>query len=153
MTRINVGIDPKHLCDQHLIAEYRELPRLFGKTSKNPAPSQFTLGKGHVLWCQQYQLSLEHRQARIIAECKFRNIRIAFAKIPSCARNQDTWNHFDELDARKLLIPRICDRLRTMKREPKWTVRDMPDWARYAMSLREADKMARADTEELPSVK
>lgn len=28
MTRINSDIDPKELCDQHLIGEYHEMPRI-----------------------------------------------------------------------------------------------------------------------------
>ena len=57
MTRINV-IDPIELTDQHLMAEYRELPMVMGslkrtlasKTGFNPkkVPSKFTLNSGHV---------------------------------------------------------------------------------------------------------
>lgn len=43
MTRINAGISPKQLVDQHLLAEYRELPRIFttAKNCKN-IPESFT---------------------------------------------------------------------------------------------------------------
>ena len=55
MTRINV-IDPSQLTDQHLMAEYRELPMVAGslrrslRSSKGlPAiPGTYTLNKGHV---------------------------------------------------------------------------------------------------------
>jgi len=56
MTRINLAIQPKQLTDQHLLAELRELPRIFtavknriasGK-SFNDIPKNFTLGTGHV---------------------------------------------------------------------------------------------------------
>lgn len=57
MTRINL-VDPSHLTDKHLMAEYRELPRIFtavlklqeqGKTPCDvDIPESYVLGKGHV---------------------------------------------------------------------------------------------------------
>lgn len=54
MTRINL-VPPEILCDQHLIAEYRELPRigtLLRKTVEAKrtivVPKQFCLGPGHM---------------------------------------------------------------------------------------------------------
>jgi hypothetical protein len=48
MTRINT-IPPSKLCDSHLIAEYREILRVF-KLAKldEKAPKKFILGRGHV---------------------------------------------------------------------------------------------------------
>lgn len=59
MTRINSNLDPRTLTDQHLMAEYRELPmipaalrRSLTTKSKRQVlssiPSNFTLNKGHV---------------------------------------------------------------------------------------------------------
>lgn len=57
MTRINC-IPVTELSDKHLVAEYRELPRVFGLVTKaiqrgerpdDPRnPTEYTLGKGHV---------------------------------------------------------------------------------------------------------
>lgn len=55
MTRINV-IDPTQMADQHLMAEYRELPMVMGimrrsLVAKNGLPSigsEYTLNSGHV---------------------------------------------------------------------------------------------------------
>lgn len=55
MTRINSAINPKNLTDQHLIAELRELPRIFTAVNKrieqgksfDDIPKEFTLGAGH----------------------------------------------------------------------------------------------------------
>lgn len=56
MTRINV-IPPRELSDKHLVAEYRELPRLYALSQAWRArgfdkdiPAEYTLGKGHVLF-------------------------------------------------------------------------------------------------------
>lgn len=59
MTRINL-VDPSHLTDKHLVAEYRELPRIFtsvkklvqsGKWSEfisSEHSDSYLLGKGHM---------------------------------------------------------------------------------------------------------
>ena len=57
MTRINV-VPPSELTDQHLLAEIRELPRVFtlarkrlekhGKLDLGDIPSEYCLGAGHV---------------------------------------------------------------------------------------------------------
>jgi len=56
MTRINV-VPPSELCRQHLVAEYRELPRIFTlarnaldrgeKPDDKRNPVSYTLGTGH----------------------------------------------------------------------------------------------------------
>lgn len=53
MTRINANIDPADLCDQHLLAEYREIVRvpnhvLKHKIDVTKIPDTFRLGTGHV---------------------------------------------------------------------------------------------------------
>jgi len=48
MTRINV-VPVQELCDEHLLAEYRELPRVFRLARPCPdAPKEYVLGAGHV---------------------------------------------------------------------------------------------------------
>jgi len=63
MTRINL-VDPSTLSNQHLMAEYRELPRIFTAIARDPhgssalqegkttrtKPLAYTLGKGHVIF-------------------------------------------------------------------------------------------------------
>lgn len=54
MTRINC-VPVETLCREHLIAEYRELPRVFALAHKcnrpHPdAPMSYTMGKGHVIF-------------------------------------------------------------------------------------------------------
>lgn len=59
MTRINC-VPPSELSRQHLLAEWRELPRVFTLAQKAyaagrfpKAPSRYTLGAGHVLFFYQ----------------------------------------------------------------------------------------------------
>ena len=58
MTRVNAGIKPHELTDQHLMAEYREILRCNhvaingykkdGEKYLKQVPSEFTLNKGHM---------------------------------------------------------------------------------------------------------
>ena len=57
MTRINSGIPVRHLTDEHLLAEHREISRLpsylirsISSGSIRNIPPSFRLGKGHVLF-------------------------------------------------------------------------------------------------------
>ncbi len=80
MTRINL-IDPQYLTDKHLMAEYRELPRIFtavlkaqdaGKKPSNyDIPKQYKLGKGHVTFFYNKCMWLSNRYELLYKElCK-----------------------------------------------------------------------------------
>src|SRR5690606_1105482 len=87
MTRINC-IPTHELSGRHLVAEYRELPRVFalvraaigrGETPgdrRNPA--SYTLGTGHVRFFYGRLGYLVRRQAAIVAEMRARGYRPAF---------------------------------------------------------------------------
>lgn len=56
MTRVNV-VPPEELSAMHLVAEYREIVRIFGLARKNQyqmhkkkQPSVYTLGEGHCIF-------------------------------------------------------------------------------------------------------
>lgn len=71
MTRINT-IDPKHLLDQHLFIEYREITRV-AKLARGPKPGekfpqQYTLGTGHVTFFYDKGAYLQKRIKLLYAE-------------------------------------------------------------------------------------
>jgi hypothetical protein len=76
MTRINIVV-PSELSRQHLVAEYRELPRIFNLVRKaivrgeqpnlNEIPT-YTLGRGHVRFFYPRLGFLADRQASIVSE-------------------------------------------------------------------------------------
>lgn len=76
MTRINSAINPKNLTDQHLIAELRELPRIFTAVYKRldqsvgfkDIPKEFTLGRGHMKFFYNKLLFLYRRHYSLINE-------------------------------------------------------------------------------------
>ena len=73
MTRINL-IPPSGLTDAHLMAEYRELPRVFqlARTSLEKGdisgPSRYTMGTGHVRFFYSKTDFLSTRHGEIIQE-------------------------------------------------------------------------------------
>jgi len=87
MTRINC-IPPRELSREHLIAEYRELPRTFalvraaierGETPDDPRnPPSYTLGTGHVRFFYCRLGYLVKRQGAIIEEMRSRGYRPTF---------------------------------------------------------------------------
>ena len=83
MTRINV-LSPVHLLDQHLIAEYRELPRVFALARVAPsAPPYYTLGVGHMLFFYSRLGYLRRRHAALVAECRARGFVVNFPDPPA----------------------------------------------------------------------
>lgn len=97
MTRINC-VPPEELCREHLVAEYRELPRVFAlaakaytRRDKFVAPSQYTLGAGHVkffyprlAWCHERFLALRGEMLR-------RGYKPAYERPPAVEVGQDWW--------------------------------------------------------------
>ncbi len=78
MTRINT-IPAEKLADQHLIAEYRELPRIFPKArALKPFESvpTYRLGKGHVLFFYDKLQWLSDRHQQLVRECQNRGFRV-----------------------------------------------------------------------------
>lgn len=73
MTRINV-ISVKELSDQHLIAEYRELPRAlkWKNMDISDAPDKYCLGKGHVKWARKHWRTTLKRYQELISEMVYR---------------------------------------------------------------------------------
>jgi deoxyribonuclease (pyrimidine dimer) len=79
MTRINSNVDPKQLMDQHLMAEYRELPMVLASLRRSlktqserevlkKIPPRFTLNKGHVLFFYNKLTFLRNRYDRLVNE-------------------------------------------------------------------------------------
>lgn len=93
MTRINV-VPVESLCRQHLIAEWRELPRAFalahkasqaGKPWTNKQPNAYTLGTGHVLFFYDKLGYLSDRHRALTQEMLARGYK---PSIISCLREE-----------------------------------------------------------------
>jgi deoxyribonuclease (pyrimidine dimer) len=85
MTRINL-VHPSQLSDQHLIVEYRELPRIVNdwKSKKGDAsfykniPAKYVLGTGHVRFFRDKIKFLVNRHKELVQECIKRNFKIKY---------------------------------------------------------------------------
>lgn len=88
MTRINL-VEPEELVRQHLVAEYRELPRIFGlvraaqtkglRPGSLKAPQAYVLGRGHMLFFYDKCMFLLRRQQSLIREMRARGYDPKFA--------------------------------------------------------------------------
>uniref|UniRef100_A0AAU8HY62 Endonuclease V N-glycosylase UV repair enzyme n=1 Tax=Rhizobium phage LG08 TaxID=3129229 RepID=A0AAU8HY62_9CAUD len=87
MTRINV-VPPSELHDKHLVAEYRELPRIFNlvrkaiergeKPDDKRNPKFYTLGAGHVRFFYNKCAFLFSRQILLCIEMQRRGFKVNF---------------------------------------------------------------------------
>ena len=78
MTRINV-LAVQYLSDQHLIAEYRELPRIIKQHyNLKDDPLQYKLGKGHVKWAKIHEVFCIKRYKEICDEMQYRGFTVNF---------------------------------------------------------------------------
>lgn len=123
MTRINL-VDPSTLHSKHLLAEYRELPRVFklvlaaqqrGLTPDTIAiPKQYVLGPGHVTFFYNKMYWLTGRFQALVAECLHRGFNVQFAEIPKEAALIDAcwWRDYVPTpQAIELNAARIKDRM------------------------------------------
>ena len=121
MTRINVGIKPKYLSDEHLLAEHREIKRIPNMLYKGvlnnknfKIPENFSLGNGHVLFFINKQLYLYMRYISIYNECINRGFNVtnysnAFENIKQYDKY---WNNYFPTETdKKLLIDRISNNI------------------------------------------
>lgn len=120
MTRINV-VPPRELHDKHLMAEYRELPRVFGLARVCPeAPEQYTLGKGHVVFFYDKLQYLVERFNSILAEIDRRGFNANYRELRTQHCPPELFGNY-EPTPESLVInrARIAERLNQMENPPR----------------------------------
>lgn len=95
MTRINC-VPPSELTDQHLLAEYRELPRVFRLARPDAdIPSSYCMGKGHVTFFYDKLYWCYIRQHAVYREMKRRGFKPRYHPnnlLPHKIDNPVLWN-------------------------------------------------------------
>lgn len=99
MTRINCA-PPAELHNKHLVAEYRELPRVFKLAyaayarGEDPAthPTEYTLGKGHVKFFYTRLWWLAVRFQLICDEMIARGFKPQYQTVPVIPRMPQSWH-------------------------------------------------------------
>ena len=124
MTRINVGIPPAELVNQHLIAEHREIKRIpnciaKGKYNMEGIPDKFKLGTGHVKFFYNKLLYLKNRYISLYNECIKRGFNVqnyisAWDNIPQELMNDYKATYKDRL----IIQERIYERTVNKKNKP-----------------------------------
>jgi hypothetical protein len=120
VTRINC-VPPEELTVKHLVAEYRELPRVFGLARPNPdAPKQYTLGKGHVTFFYDKLAFCYKRQCSLVDEMLSRGFTVNFKPNNLLLFHEDNggklsrflWNDWEPtIEAIEINRKRIAERL------------------------------------------
>lgn len=121
MTRINAHINPLVLCDQHLLAEHREIKRIpntirSGKAKLTGIPETFSLGTGHVKFFYNKLGYLQNRYAHLHQECIRRGFDVT--DYSECFTGLDSSLYgFLDYNSKIVMVlrDRIIERLRSMK--------------------------------------
>ena len=133
MTRINV-VPVEELSDQHLIAEYRELPRCIKQDfNLQDAPKDYILGTGHIKWAASHTRYLLKRYHFICSEMEHRNFKVNFKPADLIAmavyRGKPTASDTDYIPNKKdlnLNRKRLVIRYLANPNFYKWTNRKKP---------------------------
>lgn len=127
MTRINAGIPPKELTDQHLLAEHREIKRMPAVFVKNlnpiGIPKKFTLGTGHVKFFVDKGKYTLKRYKLLYAECIKRGFEVTdYSHNWEVYEEHPDYNkdYKETSEAVELLIERITERLSASKQKPRY---------------------------------
>ena len=95
MTRIHL-VPPSELCDQHLLAEHRELTRIpnavaKGKFNLQGQPTDYKLGEGHVRFFFNKLAFLKRRYDELHLECKARGFNVQYIWPENLPQNAELW--------------------------------------------------------------
>lgn len=130
MTRINV-VPVTELCDQHLLAEHRELTRIpngiaSGRYDPNCAkPADYVLGAGHVKFFMDKLAFLRLRYSALHAECQWRGFNVTWKwpedhELVQAQADGAFLGYAPTPEALALNRARIAER---MPAKPRWTRR------------------------------
>lgn len=141
MTRINL-LPVTELSDQHLMAEYRELPRIVnavmdGRLSGAHPPKKYVLGTGHVKFFADKLYFLYTRYVKIWNELLYRGVDLnpefspdnMYHKIKSAHYNTPIRYKFTDADI-SLSRKRIIEKIMQKPEFYKWTRRKIPTYLR-----------------------
>lgn len=98
MTRINL-VPPQELCDQHLLAEHRELTRIpnavaKGKFHLRGQPLDYKLGEGHVRFFFDKLTFLKQRYDLLHQECKARGFNVQYIWPENLPKDPNLWKDY-----------------------------------------------------------
>ena len=116
MTRINLVL-VEELCDQHLLAEHRELTRIpnavaKGKYHLRGQPLDYKLGEGHVRFFFDKLSFLKKRYDLLHQECKQRGFNVQYIWPENLPDDISLWKDYEPTEnALKINRTRIEERM------------------------------------------
>ena len=122
MARINVGINPIFLSDQHLIAEAVECTMIAGSLVfngyqiKGDIPEKFTLGKGHVNFFKNKLLYLSLRLSKVNYELDRRGFKVTNKIKLTDFPIEYIWGWNPKMEDSEIVRGRIVDRLKNPRK-------------------------------------
>lgn len=123
MTRINL-IPPKELCDQHLLAEHRELTRIpnlvsRGKFHFEGQPNDYKLGTGHVKFFFDKMQFLKNRYDLLHEECLLRGFHVQYIWPENLTTDPFFWKNYNPTPT---ALAENIERIRVrMPKNPRFT--------------------------------
>lgn len=139
MTRINL-VHVQELADQHLMAEYRELPRIFGAVRKHvqagkkvqdfKIPAYYILGTGHVTFFYDKLKYLVDRHYDLVLECLRRGINISNTGINDISDIPKEWcsDYTPGMNDIEVSRSRIAEKVHAKPDFYRWTNSTKPGW-------------------------
>lgn len=117
MARVNSGLNPKFLSDQHLVAESVEITmitgslRCNGNIIKGAIPTNYTLGKGHINFFKNKLIYLSNRLYEVNREMRNRKFNpgtyIEVGEFPNYLHNDWQPQLQDTVELRKRVVDRL----------------------------------------------
>jgi len=145
MARVNVGISPLYISDQHLIAESVEITMITGSLKKNnyeiksSIPSVYSLGKGHINFFKNKIIYLKNRLEEVNKELNERGVKtstkIILEEYPKAFLND--WNPSinDSLIVRERIKERLLKPLKASKTFHKYRKEIITDMVSFSNTL------------------
>lgn len=134
MTRINV-IPVEELSDQHLLAEYRELPRVLKQDFDiTDAKEYYHLGRGHMKWARRHWLFSWNRYRQLFTEMQYRgffpkyNPESLSAYLVQISEKYPEADYSLRPDDIQINRARIIERYNSNPKHYTWTNRKKPWW-------------------------
>lgn len=121
MTRINL-IPPRQLHYRHLVAEYREISRVYGlarswnaRGRDTKVPSAYTMGKGHVSFFYDKLGFIRERYAELVTEMRRRGYVVNHPEPPMQDIPEDLFGTYVPTeDAVRINLKRLSESLERM---------------------------------------
>ena len=146
--RINVGICPKHLSDQHLIAESVEITMIVGSLRKDgwkikgEVPKEFCLGKGHINFFKPKILYLKGRLEEVNKEMTNRGFKPGTSiEISEFSKFTAKWQpkFVDTCLVRQRVIERLTDPMKAKQGFHKYYGKPIKNMDEFCNNLKKSE--------------